>query len=886
MSYTTVGIRLTADGSAFVNGIDVAKKKVDELGTSATRAGRQVAAGLEPATASFASLGRAAGQLTGIAIGVESVRRLALAYVTTADAATQLQSRLRLVAGTAENTATVYAELFRTAQASRVSFEGLAGTYSQIARASADAGISQERMLGVTKALSQAITISGGSAQSTQAAMMQLSQGLSAGTLRGEELNSILEQTPRVAQAIAQGLGVGIGALRRMGQEGQLTTEVVIEALERAAPRIAAEFGRMVPTIGQAMTQLGNSGLNLVGVMDQMAGASSGVATVLSELSSGIDSFAAAINGNPVVMTFLSALQFAAKGGLAGAALRGLTSETTAERVGRLSAEEASLSDPKFSGSAYDRANRDRRLPGVREELARARAELTATDTGDTRDVRSTALAEREAARASLRNAFLNDPANQSKSQRRDAELAKREAEFRKAMQGQAGGSQADVDALFSGYRQSVDNINEKYKEKAPSTAGARAAGTDRKQALAASLADERAAVVFSERLKITALESLGRQGLRTDEQIVQDRATIQRGAIDAQIELAQQARTAAGADLSERQRATGQINALNRERAAVDAGVTQQLAELAARREEALDKEAQAYRRSRFEANQSIRQSIEQLTEENRAKRISIATGEDEIVVLKQLAIERLEAQLGVDERPDPDNIARLQGLRDELDLLRERSALNDSTRPDAVAAAVREQSDDVTKSLSDALMRGFEDGKNFAENFRDTLKNTIGTMILRPLIEPVVRPIGNAISSGIESLLSSVVGASMMVGGPDAGVLAGDSPLAATGASIRGRRALGGPVSPFSDYMVGEEGPEILRMGKSGGAITPNPATAARMAGPGRPPVSVSVSVNFAGDSASKADVLSAVNQAVDLATGRIADAVARGERQYSAA
>jgi tape measure domain-containing protein len=99
----------------------------------------------------------------------------------------------------------------------------LAQTYSSISRATQDLGVSSEQTLRLTETLAKAITISGVSAQSANAAMIQLSQGLSSGTLRGEELNSIMEQTPRVARALAQGLGVGIGALREMGKEGKLT---------------------------------------------------------------------------------------------------------------------------------------------------------------------------------------------------------------------------------------------------------------------------------------------------------------------------------------------------------------------------------------------------------------------------------------------------------------------------------------------------------------------------------------------------------------------------------------------------------------------------------------------------------------------------------------
>jgi tape measure domain-containing protein len=68
------------------------------------------------------------------------------------------------------------------------------------------------------------------------AALTQLSQGLASGTLRGEELNSVMEQTPRLAQALAQGMGVSIGQLRAMGAEGRITSLAVIEATAASVP--------------------------------------------------------------------------------------------------------------------------------------------------------------------------------------------------------------------------------------------------------------------------------------------------------------------------------------------------------------------------------------------------------------------------------------------------------------------------------------------------------------------------------------------------------------------------------------------------------------------------------------------------------------------------
>lgn len=206
-----------------------------------------------------------------------------------ADDYTLIDSRLKLVTGSSEEAAAVQAKLFKVAQDTRQSFPELAATYSQIARSAAEMGLSQDRMIGISKTLSQAIVVSGASASSANAAMVQLSQGMASGTLRGEELNSVMEQTPRVAQAIAQGLGVSIGELRKMGQEGELTAQKVIGALEKSAKAVNDEFARMTPTIESGFTKLSNSTGNFIDKLNDATGASKGLFNVLSGISGLMD---------------------------------------------------------------------------------------------------------------------------------------------------------------------------------------------------------------------------------------------------------------------------------------------------------------------------------------------------------------------------------------------------------------------------------------------------------------------------------------------------------------------------------------------------------------------------------------------------------------------
>ena len=234
------------------------------------------------------SASEAFGMLRGAIAAVASIEA-AKQMASMADTMTNMESRLKLVTSGTDALAAAQAGLFSIAQSSRVRFADLADTYSQMARSTKELGVSQKDMLAVTQTISQAITISGGSAASANAALVQLSQGFASGTLRGEELNSVMEQTPRLAQAIAQGLGVSIGELRKMGSEGELTAQKVVDALQKAAPPVAAEFSQMGVTIEQSMTTVGNSLLNMVGTLDKLTGASSATAHGVMGFSSNLD---------------------------------------------------------------------------------------------------------------------------------------------------------------------------------------------------------------------------------------------------------------------------------------------------------------------------------------------------------------------------------------------------------------------------------------------------------------------------------------------------------------------------------------------------------------------------------------------------------------------
>jgi tape measure domain-containing protein len=279
-----------ADGIRIKIGID-GVPQVQAGANAAAAALDKTARSADGLAGSFGGVGSAAGALRNLG-SLTVVAATAREFVQAADAVTVLRNQLQLATGNAASATVAYDSLFAIAQRSRVSFTELGSTFASISRATDGMGISQARLLTVTESIGNAMAISGGSAESMKAALVQLSQGFASGTLRGEELNSVMEQTPRLARAIADGLGVSIGKLREMGKAGELTADAVLKALESQSAVLAGEAQTSVVTVGQAMTQLANSATRAVGELNQTTGATSALATGLQSLGGVIDNVA------------------------------------------------------------------------------------------------------------------------------------------------------------------------------------------------------------------------------------------------------------------------------------------------------------------------------------------------------------------------------------------------------------------------------------------------------------------------------------------------------------------------------------------------------------------------------------------------------------------
>ena len=157
-----------------------------------------------------------------------------------------------------------------------------------MARTTKELGLSSSQLLTITRAVNQAFLISGAGAQEAAAAVMQLGQGFAAGRLSGDELNSVLEQAPRLAEAIATGMGKTVGELKKLGSEGVLTTKKVAQALLTESGNIEQEFGKLDKTIGEGFVGLGNEVTRFIGTVNIAMGGSDKFGDVIGDLATSI----------------------------------------------------------------------------------------------------------------------------------------------------------------------------------------------------------------------------------------------------------------------------------------------------------------------------------------------------------------------------------------------------------------------------------------------------------------------------------------------------------------------------------------------------------------------------------------------------------------------
>ncbi|NBI43465.1 tape measure protein [[Haemophilus] felis] len=205
------------------------------------------------------------GQIRG---NLLSLKNVVMGYVAMAAGGSVMQiadewasvsGRVKLATASAEEHKHALDEIYNIAQRTGQTFAASGDLFQKVQRNAKDLGLGTDETLKMTEIIGQTLTIGGGDTSSQQAALMQLGQALGAGKLSGDELNSIIEQSPRLAEAIANSFGVGVGQLKEMGKAGKLTAKELSQGLLKQADKIQKEFDEMPKTFSFGMTVMKNA---------------------------------------------------------------------------------------------------------------------------------------------------------------------------------------------------------------------------------------------------------------------------------------------------------------------------------------------------------------------------------------------------------------------------------------------------------------------------------------------------------------------------------------------------------------------------------------------------------------------------------------------------
>lgn len=240
----------------------------------------------------------AATGVLGLAIGVAG----ALAVKTAkeigkaTDPIKQMDAQLKNATSSSAEYSRAQAELLRIAEETQTPLETNVALYARMSPALKEAGRSQTEALGVIEAVGLTLKISGASAEESAGAILQFSQALGSGVLRGDEFNSVAEQSPRLMRALAEGMKVPVAALRDLAAQGLLTADVIVDALTKQLPSLRQEAEGFGNTFSGATQNMGTAAQQLVKRLDEITGASDKVVSAVNAITEAIKNLPNAAN--------------------------------------------------------------------------------------------------------------------------------------------------------------------------------------------------------------------------------------------------------------------------------------------------------------------------------------------------------------------------------------------------------------------------------------------------------------------------------------------------------------------------------------------------------------------------------------------------------------
>ncbi|EIW8489779.1 tape measure protein [Klebsiella pneumoniae] len=250
---------------------------------------------------SIGSMERTMSSLSGVAKGL--LAALSVQQVASyADAWTELNNKVANSVRAGETQAEVMQRIFDVSQATQSSLNGTATLYARLERGTRTYNTSAEDLTRLTTIINQGFAVSGATAQEAENAIIQLSQGIASGVLRGEEFNSVSEQGSRLMVALADSMGVSIGQLRAMAAQGQLTTDVVVKGLLSQGDAIGKEFANTTVSIAKGLQVAGNNITKFFGENSTVKSFAAGFRDSVITISENLETLGTALIGAAAIM--------------------------------------------------------------------------------------------------------------------------------------------------------------------------------------------------------------------------------------------------------------------------------------------------------------------------------------------------------------------------------------------------------------------------------------------------------------------------------------------------------------------------------------------------------------------------------------------------------
>ena len=300
-----LNVRITADGGQLKAEVGNVRGGLQALGDVATRESGRINTGFSAARRGVQSISEQLADTRRELIAFFSIRFAASqagALIQLADEAKTLEARLRLASTSAQEYAQAQADVNAIADRTHAPLTATADLYGKMAVAMREMGRGQADAAASTEAVAQTLRLSGTSAGAAQGALLQFGQALASGVLRGDEFNSMMEAAPRLAQALAEGLNVPRGALRKLAEEGKLTADQVIGALLSQKDKLAAEYAQLPITVADSLTDVRNQFMRMVAGFDQATGTTRALSGALATLTENMALVATAVGAVTAVM--------------------------------------------------------------------------------------------------------------------------------------------------------------------------------------------------------------------------------------------------------------------------------------------------------------------------------------------------------------------------------------------------------------------------------------------------------------------------------------------------------------------------------------------------------------------------------------------------------